>query len=52
MELESFGLMKVDEELLIEGYKVTAEENLKILEEFKYVDADMNKYCEWDEDLE
>lgn len=39
------------EELLIEGCKVMAEENLKILEEFKYADAEMNKYWEWDGDL-
>ncbi len=36
------------EKLMIEGYKETAEEDLKICEEFKYVDAE--NLPEWDED--
>jgi len=32
--------MKVDKKLLIEGYKEMAKENLKICEEFKYVNAE------------
>ena len=41
------------EELLIEGCKEMAEESLKILEEFKYVDADpeVNKDWVWEGDL-
>ena len=41
--------MKVDEKLLIEGYKEMAEESLKICEEFKYVDAE--NLPEWEGNL-
>jgi hypothetical protein len=37
------------EKLLREECEEFAEEYLKINEEFKYVDAEMNKYAEWDD---
>lgn len=36
-------------ELLIEGCKEMAEDSLRICEEFKYADAEIE--CEWDGDL-
>lgn len=40
---------RMKKELLIEECKATAEESLKILEEFKYADAEMD--WEWNGDL-
>ncbi len=38
---------RTQEELLIEGYKVMAEESLRICEEFKYADSELD--WEWNE---
>ncbi|HIG94995.1 MAG: hypothetical protein QT05_C0013G0006 [archaeon GW2011_AR13] len=40
---------RLNEELLIEGCKEMAKNDLKICEEFKYAEAEIE--CEWDGDL-